>query len=333
MKIILPIGISGSGKSTWVRRYIKNDIEQKTVIVSRDAIRLSLYGLSNETYSEYYAEPSDVMKKREKVVSKFANSQIWFAINSGLDVIVDNTHLRKAYINEYKKYGVEIELVIFDATEEEAVKCDLKRTKTVGSDVIKRQIKMFNLLMNTEFIEEIDEYNKFVKKIFGSDNGYKKNLHNVTKSDAVVVDLDGTVALATNRNVHDLSKVLTDEPNLGVAEIVRVLRKQQLLPYSGTTTNIIFCSGREDICREDTLAWLNNLDNGIVHTDFPFCNFHLRMRPSGTTAFKDWEIKVDLWRDIQADYNIIALIDDRDQIVHIGRRLGFTVMQVNYGDF
>ena len=187
--------------------------------------------------------------------------------------------------------------------------------------------------MNTEFIEEIDEYNKFVKKVFNSNSGYKKNLHHVAKPDAVVVDLDGTVALATNRNVHDLSRVLTDEPNRGVAEIVRVLHHHQVFQYGSDTTNIIFCSGREDVCREDTLAWLNNPDNGIVHPDIPFRNFHLRMRPSGTSELKDWEIKVNLWRNIQDDYNIIAMIDDRQQVCSVARRLGYTVAQVDYGDF
>ena len=56
------------------------------------------------------------------------------------------------------------------------------------------------------------------------------------------------------------------------------------------------------------------------------------MRKAGDNR-KDWKIKAELWNNIQQDFNIVAMIDDRDQVVHIGRRLGYTMIQVNYGDF
>jgi len=47
----------------------------------------------------------------------------------------------------------------------------------------------------------------------------------------------------------------------------------------------------------------------------------------------DYLIKERLWRHINKDFNIIALYDDRDQVVKHGRKLGMTVFQVAEGNF
>lgn len=322
-KIIILISISGSGKSTWAKNYVKNS-EDKSVIVSRDAIRMSLFGLTDVTYDEYYAQPQEVIRKREEIVTNFSTQQIWYALQNGFNVIADNTHLRKCYINMYKVFGVELELVIFDTNLNECKIRQGNRQRHTSEEVILAQNKSLKSLLDTNIINEIDEYNKFVNDI---QINFRKEPYSVSKQDAVVVDIDGTVALKGDRGIHDLSKVKLDTPNKGITEIVKVLHEG--------TTNIIFCSGREDNCREETLAWLNDPKNGIVSSAFPedqFRNFHLRMRKAGDNR-KDWKIKAELWNNIQQDFNIVAMIDDRDQVVHIGRRLGYTMIQVNYGDF
>jgi predicted kinase len=328
-KIIILVGSSCSGKSTWAKQYIQRGECGKTVIVSRDAIRMALFGFTDETYSEYYAQTKEVISERESEVSKFFDNQIWYALQKGNDVIADNTHLQKKYINQYKMFGVELELVLWNIELDEALKRDLERTKKVGSDIIKRQVKYFNSLMDTTIVEEIDEYNVFVKGVY---ENCKKRPHYVSKPDCVIVDLDGCLCLKGDRGVHDLSKVILDIPNSGIAEIVRVLNSRRFDKFCGDETNIIFCSGREDICREDTLVWLNDPKNGVVHSDVPFSNFHLRMRNSGDYR-KDWMVKAELWNDIQDEYNIIAMFDDRQQVCSLARKLGYTVAQVAAGDF
>lgn len=74
----------------------------------------------------------------------------------------------------------------------------------------------------------------------------------------------------------------------------------------------------------ETEQWLK--DNGIRYDE-------LYMRPKGSTN-PDYEVKETMWKQIlQNGWNIVAMFDDRQQIVDKGRQLGFTVCQVAYGDF
>lgn len=97
-KLILPVGISGSGKSTW----IKSQTDQNTVVVSPDEIRRELTG-----------NISDQTKNNE--VFALANKRAADALNAGKNVIFDATNIasrnRKTLL-DYMKVHVEGE---FDA--------------------------------------------------------------------------------------------------------------------------------------------------------------------------------------------------------------------------
>ena len=64
--------------------------------------------------------------------------------------------------------------------------------------------------------------------------------------EAILVDIDGTVALIADRSPYDWSRV-GDAPNHAVITAVRAMHA------AGNT--IVFCSGRDD-CRAETEAWL-----------------------------------------------------------------------------
>ena len=40
-----------------------------------------------------------------------------------------------------------------------------------------------------------------------------------------------------------------------------------------------------------------------------------------------------MWKEIIKNYYIVAMIDDRKQVVDHARKLGFTVLQVDEGNF
>jgi hypothetical protein len=48
---------------------------------------------------------------------------------------------------------------------------------------------------------------------------------------------------------------------------------------------------------------------------------------------KDSIVKEEIWAEIEKDYNIICMFDDRNQVVDHARSLGHTVLQVAEGDF
>jgi hypothetical protein len=57
------------------------------------------------------------------------------------------------------------------------------------------------------------------------------------------------------------------------------------------------------------------------------------MRRAGDRR-KDWVVKSELYREhIEPRYDVLLVLDDRDQVVRAWRGLGLTVFQVAEGDF
>lgn len=136
----------------------------------------------------------------------------------------------------------------------------------------------------------------------------------------VIVDIDGTVALregADPRSPYDWHRVHEDTPNSAVIAVV------EALAHAGH--RIVFLSGREDVCRADTLTWLKE------HIGIP--GFELYMRKADDRR-RDSIVKRELYDAHLAGQDILCVIDDRDQVVHMWREdLGLTCLQVAYGDF
>jgi predicted kinase len=112
-KVYVPIGIIGSGKSTWARTKVQELAAEgiDAVIVSKDPIRTMLRG-------EYAYDP-----QLESMVKRITVAAIDLALENGVDVIVDETHLTKAkredlvthIRNQYDGSRVRIVFVEFDS--------------------------------------------------------------------------------------------------------------------------------------------------------------------------------------------------------------------------
>lgn len=296
-KIIVLIGVSGSGKSTFAKGYVEN--HRDTVIISRDTIRMALFGFSERNYRDYYK--GDVTE-REKIVTNFFNSQVSYALEKGLDVIADNTHLNTSYIYAYKQFGVPLEIRIFDTSEDGCILRDLSRVKCVGADVIKKQYKSFQKLKNSNFREEVLKYNEELLNIYAT---CKKAEYDEYKPCAVICDVDGTAALMNNRGPFEWDKVHTDKRNPVVFDIVSSLQKQ------GKT--IIFLSGRDGICYDTTKQWLEQ--NGY-RVDYLF------MRKANDSRPDDIVKKEIFINDISNNFSIDYVIDDRPKVIRMWKRIG-----------
>lgn len=314
-KIIITIGISGSGKSTWAESYVKT-AETPTVIVSRDNLRMSLFGLNPKTYNEYFAHPD--LRKREDKITKFHDEQIWYALRNGFDVVADNTHLRESYIYAYKMFGVKLQVHAIDVNTQTAICRDFDRDRTVGYGVIERQQEMAKSLFDKlpRIIKELEEYNKEIEVIYDKAS---KRPYDPAKKSVVIFDIDGTLADNKDRSPFDFSRISEDALKDHIAYINHAIASHD----GDTYVTTIVCSGREEVCREDTVKWLAKHK---IH----FSELHMRKKGDNR---KDWLVKTEIWRDIQDRYNIMMLIDDRDQVVHIARRLGYPTIQVSYGGF
>ena len=86
--MILPIGLPGSGKSTWARDFVLRSKAPVTV-VSTDALVDAAAAEAGITYEEAWAALDG--RKLERRARRTA----WEAIGRGEDVIVDRTNLRR----------------------------------------------------------------------------------------------------------------------------------------------------------------------------------------------------------------------------------------------
>lgn len=302
--IKITTGCSNSGKSTWAHeQWLKDPFS--TVIINRDKIRELLFSYTEETISEYYSRPD--IAKLEKQVTKYEDTLINEALCENKTVIVDATHLSEEYIRRFEYWNVPLELVWFDVTLKEALTRNMGRNRKVDENIIKKQYNKYVNLRNSFY-----SYS-FSPKIFNN---------NFKKPSVWVFDIDGTIAHMNGRNAYDWDKVGEDDLDTSVSNLFLNLNRET--DYS-KPEHIIFCSGRDEICRKDTLEWLK------FHLG-KFNDFTLLMRKSNDYR-PDWIVKEELWEDICKDYYIEALIDDRNQVVRRARALGLKVFQVEYGNF
>lgn len=140
--------------------------------------------------------------------------------------------------------------------------------------------------------------------------------------DAIIVDIDGTLALKGERSPYDWSRVGEDKVNEPIHNLL--WRFAHGYKDWGDEINFILVSGRDEICRPQTKRWIK--ENKIV------CDA-LFMRPQGNTE-KDTIIKERIYREhIEGKYNVLFVLDDRDQVVKMWRSLGLTCLQVAEGNF
>lgn len=130
---------------------------------------------------------------------------------------------------------------------------------------------------------------------------------------AIICDLDGTLALFGDADPYnrDFSQ---DEVNPPVESIV--MRNE--------ADEVILCSGRMDKYRKQTEDWLkkNQIDYDKLY-----------MRKTDDQR-KDFVIKEEIYNTyIKDKYNVLFVLDDRNQVVDLWRHLGLTCFQVAEGDF
>lgn len=297
--LIITVGISGSGKSTWCREQVEKLGFENAVIVNRDTIRNLLFGYTDETVHLHYK--SEDLGKKEKLVTKYENVLIKEGLTESKTVLVDATHLSVKYLERFKFFNVPTELRFIESPTYLCIERDFARTRKVGAEVIRKQASQLVNLMR-----ELEE-----NPIFFTSRKIEIQTELPT---CFCVDIDGTLAHINNRSPYDWKKVGKDFLDYATYTTVKMLEAGH---------KIIICTGRDGVCREETLQWLEDYN-------IPFTEFHMRnqndMRP-------DWQVKEEMWIDIAKRFNIVGLIDDRCQVVDYARSLGLKVFQVEYNNF
>jgi predicted kinase len=281
-KILFLKGLPGSGKSTFAKQYQAE--HHGTVRTNKDELRALLH---DSVYSK--GKENFVLKVRDFIVDQ--------ALSEGHDIVCDDTNLAPKHLARMQemaaKHNAAVEVKDFtDVPLEECIQRDLKRSRSVGERVIRS--------MHRQFLEP-----KPTKPVYDH-----------ALPDAVICDLDGTLALFDRDKVSPYDRdFLADKVNEAVRGI--------LWYHHDCDAEIILLSGRKDTFREQTTTWLAN--NAIYYA-------HLYMRKDGDGR-PDNVVKEELYEQhIRGKYNVVMVIDDRLSVCRLWHRLGLPLLRVGDPD-
>lgn len=304
-KMIVLQGPPACGKSTKAKELLNEYGVDKAVIVCRDSIR--------ESCGEYWV-PS-----REDYISDIEKGAVIAALAHDMIPIIDATNLNPKTIEKWKKiaidYNAEIEWIEVVEPYKVALQRDSNpdRKRPVGKKVLR------------------NFYTKYYPHLIAPMSDERKMIEfDKSKPKAIIVDIDGTIALRQNRNPFDYEKVGEDKVDHRMAHLLKNIINE-------TEYEVFFVTGREDIgnCRQKTSDWLNdNIYPLQGHNGFfPVDNWKLLMRVEGDHRSDEITKKEIYENHIAPWYDVVCVFDDRNRVVKMWRDLGLLVAQVWDGDF
>lgn len=313
------VGIPGAGKSTYAKALIAKS-PNNWVRVNNDDLRAMMNG---SVWSSDY----------EKMITDTRNYIIRDALKRGKNVIIDNLNLNKRHYDDVCKIAkaVNADIQVFEKVFyielDEAIERDSKREgkAKVGEQVIRKWWK-----------DSGGKQFKFYKpriEIFKERNGNINSIiaappWNPNLPTAIVCDLDGTLALIHDRSPYDATDCdIKDLPNTPVIETI--------LSHYRSGRDIIFCSGREDKFRPETIRFIEKhvLVENTLSCQIEPIKYKLFMRKTDDFR-KDAIVKEEIYQnEIDSKYNVLMVLDDRNQVVEFWRSKGLTCFQVAEGNF
>lgn len=301
-RLTITVGISGSGKSTWSHEQWLKDPDG-VVIVNRDKIRELLFGFSEATIKDYYH--MDNLFSMEKMVTRYEDTLINEALQSGKDVIVDATHLKRKYLERFLYWNVTVSLQTFSIDLYAAMYRDMNRDRQVGEVIIKMQLETLKNLEKELVRDPLDFTPTTIT-------------NNKKLSPCVIFDIDGTIAqMDGKRSPYEWKKVRGDSVEYSTKYI------QDCLTDCIESPQVIICTGRDGVALFETKRWLK--DNYIDYDK-------IYIRDEGDSR-ADWVVKEEMWRSIAEKHYIVGMFDDRLQVVRRARALGLKVFNVEYNNF
>lgn len=329
-------GLPGSGKSTEAAKLVARE-PGRFVRINRDDLRGMCVGPGNNPHDR-----SSGGKEREELVRAYKSEMVRMAMRQGFDVVLDDTHLVSNTVKQLHQLAASIgDVTVVEKAcnlgVDECIARDATRTgfARVGEKVIRDMARGARLDKGRTLANKETYYPPR-----WSPGGPGADPYRVVQDDslpkAIICDLDGTLSLLNGRNPFDASTCDKDLPNVPVIECVKAMYAQGY--------KVLFTSGREDQYREPTVRFIEehvkvlNRDsgffvNGVQRTMLETIYYQLFMRPTGDQR-KDSVVKSELFeQNIAKKYNVVFVLDDRNQVVDNWREMGLSCFQVNPGAF
>lgn len=286
-KIILTVGVSSSGKSSWTQEQMKSDIYLEEL--NRDEVRFELFNDGDRDWSKYKfnraneKRVSDLIDARAEVYSEDRNS-----------IIISDTNLNPNIRLKWKEWAnkndYEYSEVLFPCKWEELVKRNSQREGGISESILWSQYK--------RYMQQFGKIGDHDVEVYQEDH---------TLPHTIIVDIDGTVAdMKGIRKPFEWDKVLLDSPRHQIIDMV--------YGRAQGVGHVTFLSGRDGCCYDDTYAWI---EMHIMDSTTDDISWDLYMRTPNDSR-KDDIVKYELYKKhIRGKYNVDCLFDDRKQVLRM----------------
>lgn len=322
--IMIYKGLPGSGKSTEAAALVKKE-PKRWVRINRDDLRGMVVGPGNN--------PHQRNDDRENLVRTFKLELARKAMQDGFDVIFDDTHLVPTTVKGIHRFAESIgDIKIIErgvnVSIEDCIVRDAKRTgfANVGEKIIRDMARGAGLDRGKK-LHDKEEY-------YPPRDGFQVVEQDESLPEAILCDLDGTLAIIGDRSPYDAAKCDMDKPNWPVIKCVLAMHARGV--------KVIFMSGREDKFREPTIRFIEQwcqvnsqplTPGGPVPAVHEVIPYELHMRGTSDQR-KDSIVKTELFEaNVAGKYNVLFILDDRNQVVDNWRAMGLTTFQVAPGNF
>lgn len=313
-KMIIIRAVPGAGKSTIAKEMMAKDPEA-WVRLNRDDMRLML---KNAQMTPDYIE---------KMITKTLHSLAESALKKGLNVITDDTNLKQKTVNEWHAIAEKVGNVtviekFLDVPLKEAIRRDKLRDKMVGEEVVKR--------FYDRYIAKLKVVPETYYPPVTREGNYIEQDQSLPK--AILCDIDGTIAkMNGKRGPFEWHNVGLDDVNKPVEEFVNILDFSnwycdEYYYQDNLGVKLIFFSGRDGVCQDETIKWFKDkMRMTVTHGD------NLFMRKPNDPR-RDSIVKKEMYEKFIKDkYNVLFVLDDRNQVVDMWRQeIGLPCFQVDY---
>lgn len=304
--ITLMVGPPGSGKSTWSHSYVAFKAGH-----GQEAVRVSQDDQGKEDHMTLFNE----------------------SLAKGLNIVVDRMNFDKNQRNRYlepaRKAGYATRIVITHCPLATCLeRCNARENHPTIKDskTASQAVNFFFKSYERVSDDEADE----VFRLGWIGNDAPK---------AVICDLDGTLCNVEHRR-HFVRPPEGQKKNwpaffAGIKDdTVNKACEELLTAMAWSGYKIVYCSGRSDNERKATVEWLNTHKLDKFEAEASYLGpSPLYMRGRSDSRRDDVVKEIILDFEILTRFKPAFMIDDRDQVVAMWRRRGFTCLQIDYGDF
>ena len=293
--ITLFVGPPGSGKSTEAKKYLQTHGNREDLV---------------------YVNQDSQGNEHLEIFNR--------AIKAKKDIVVDRMNFNKGQRNRYldpaRKHGYLTRVIVLHVPFEECLKrASARKNHETIKDAETAEKAIRGFFSRYERVEdgEVDEVIRMGWKPVGS-----------TKT--IVCDLDGTLAKIDHRLHHVRNE---DKKKNRWDKFFLEMDKDEVNEWCRTILDalsdrypITYATGRPEDYMNLTAPWLQS--NGLQYP-----GYRLFSRIKGDFRKDDIVKEIILEFEIKTRYDILMIIDDRQQVVDMWRKHGYTVLQCAKGDF